>query len=129
MSGADRELFSVVIDRAGGSPLYAEQLAAMLRERALPISGGALDETLIPQSVRALIAARIDALPPEHKHVLMEASVVGKSFWAGAVSSLSEHVDLAATLGELVRRELCRPVHPSTMEGDTEYRVLARART
>ena len=119
--GADLELVSVVIDRAGGSPLYAEQLAAMLRERGLPIAGGALDETLIPQSVQALIAARIDALPPEPKRVLMEASVVGKSFWAGAVSSLGPHEDLAATLGELVRRELCRPVHPSTMEGDTEY--------
>ena len=61
---ADPELLSIVLERAGGSPLYAEQLAAMLRERALPIAGGALDETLIPSSVQALIAARIDALPP-----------------------------------------------------------------
>jgi class 3 adenylate cyclase len=118
---ADPELISVVLQRAGGSPLYAEQLAAMLRERMLPISGEALDETLIPSSVQALIAARIDALPVEPKQVLMEASVVGKSFWAGSISALGEHADLEATLGELVRREFCRPVHPSTMEGDLEF--------
>ena len=118
---ADAELIRIVLERAGGSPLYAEQLAAMLRERALPIVGGALDETLIPQGVQALIAARIDALPPEPKRVLMEASVVGKTFWSGAIASLGEHDDVEATLGELVRRELCRPVHPSTMEGDLEF--------
>ena len=118
---ADPELIRIVLERAGGSPLYAEQLAAMLRERALPIAGGALDETMIPASVQALIAARIDALPPEPKRVLMEASVVGKTFWSGAVAALGEHEDLDATLGELVRREFCRPVHPSTMEGDAEF--------
>ena len=117
----DSELISVVLERAGGSPLYAEQLAAMLRERSLPIAGGALDEAMIPSSVQALIAARIDALPPEPKRALMEASVIGKTFWSGAIASLAEHEDLEATLGELVRREFCRPVHPSTMEGDEEF--------
>ena len=118
---ADPQLISVVLERAGGSPLYAEQLAAMLRERALPIAGGALDEAMIPSSVQALIAARIDALPPEPKRVLMEASVVGKTFWSGALASLGDHEDLETTLGELVRREFCRPAHPSTMEGDDEF--------
>jgi tetratricopeptide (TPR) repeat protein len=118
---ADAELIAIVLERAGGSPLYAEQLAAMLRERALPIAGGALDEAMIPSSVQALIAARIDALPPEPKRALMEASVVGKTFWSGALASLGEHEDLEATLGELVRREFCRPVHPSAMEGDEEF--------
>jgi class 3 adenylate cyclase len=118
---ADTDMTRVVLERAGGSPLYAEQLAAMLRERALPIAGGALDETMIPSSVQALIAARIDALPAEPKRVLMEASVVGKTFWSGAITSLGEHEDIDGTLGELVRREFCRPVHPSTMEGDAEF--------
>jgi tetratricopeptide (TPR) repeat protein len=118
---ADPQLIRIVQERAGGSPLYAEQLAIMLRERALPIAGGAVDDTLIPSSVQALIAARIDALPAEPKRVLMEASVVGKTFWSGAVASLGEHPDLEAALGELVRREFCRPVQPSAMEGDLEF--------
>jgi hypothetical protein len=118
---ASDELTAIVLERAGGSPLYAEQLAAMLHERALPITGGSIDESMVPQSVQALIAARIDALAPERKRVLMEASVVGKTFWAGAVASLGDHADLEDTLAELVRREFCRPATSSTIEGDREY--------
>jgi class 3 adenylate cyclase/tetratricopeptide (TPR) repeat protein len=118
---ASDELTRIVLERSGGSPLYAEQLAAMLHERALPIAGGALDEALIPQSVQALISARIDALPTKAKRVLMEASVVGKTFWSGAVAALGEHDDLRGSLAELVRREFARPVHPSTMAGEDEF--------
>jgi tetratricopeptide (TPR) repeat protein len=121
LPGASDELTTLVLERAGGSPLYAEQLAAMLHESALPIAGGAIDEALIPQSIQALIAARIDALTAETKRVLMQASVVGKTFWAGALASLGDHSELEETLGELVRRELCRPAHPSTIEGDREF--------
>jgi tetratricopeptide (TPR) repeat protein len=118
---ASDELRAIVLERAGGSPLYAEQLAAMLHESSLPIAGGAIDEALIPQSVQALIAARIDALAPDAKQVLMQAAVVGKTFWSGAVASLGTHQDLDGTLGQLVRREFCRPTHPSTIEGDREF--------
>ena len=74
-----------------------------------------------PSSVQALIAARIDALPPEPKRVLMEASVVGKTFWSGAVAASASIRTSRPRLAELVRREFCRPVHPSTMEGDLEF--------
>ena len=118
---ASDELTRIVLERAGGSPLYAEQLAAMLNETALPISGAAIDEAMVPQGVQALIAARIDALAPEPKRVLMEASVVGKTFWSGAVASLGNHPDLDETLAELVRREFCRPQQPTMIEGDREF--------
>ena len=64
---ASPELLASVLERAGGSPLFAEQLAAMLRDRVLPIVGGATDEDAIPASIAALLAARIDALPPGTK--------------------------------------------------------------
>ena len=121
LPGASPELTRLVLERAGGSPLYAEQLAAMIAEQAIPIAGGTIDAELIPTGVQALIAARIDALPPEPKQVLMQASVVGKTFWSGAIRSLGEHQDLDLTLSELCRRELCRPIHPSTVEGDHEF--------
>ncbi len=118
---ADPALARVVLDRAGGSPLYAEQLTAMFRDRRGPADTESLNETMIPSNVQALIAARIDGLPPGPKRALMEASVIGRTFWAGAVSALEERNDLDASFAELVRRDLCRPVHPSTMEGDEEY--------
>ena len=118
---ASAELTRIVLERAGGSPLFAEQLAALVTERALPVTADGVDESLIPLSVQALIAARIDALPPAAKRVLMKASVVGKTFWDGALEALGERADLGATLAELCRRELCRAVHSSTMDGDAEF--------
>jgi class 3 adenylate cyclase/tetratricopeptide (TPR) repeat protein len=120
---ASPALLATVLDRAGGSPLYAEQLAAMLRDRVLPIAGGVLDEEAIPASIAALLAARIDALPADAKAVLLDASVIGKTFWSGAVVALSGGLpaDLEPALTELARRELIRPVYPSTMAGEAEY--------
>jgi tetratricopeptide (TPR) repeat protein len=95
----------------------------MLRDRVLPIAGGALDEDAIPASIAALLAARIDALPANAKAVLLDASVVGKTFWSGAVAALSarERADVEPHLDELARRELIRPAYPSTMAGEAEY--------
>ncbi len=123
LPGASRDLLATVLERAAGSPLYAEQLAAMVRERRTPTVRGSLDEAAIPASIAALLAARVDALPADAKAVLLDASVVGRTFWPGAVSALSRR-DRAAVEGqltELVRRELVRPVFPSTMAGEAEF--------
>lgn len=123
LPGASPELVATVLRRAAGSPLYAEQLAAMFRDRLLPVAGGALDEDTIPPTIAALLAARIDALPPEAKAVLLDASVVGKTFWSGAVAGLGDRDrgDVEPLLAELARRELVRPVYPSSMAGQAEY--------
>lgn len=116
---AERSLVGLVLDRAGGSPLYTEQLTAMLDD--LEATGAEPDDWVIPSSLQALVAARIDALPANAKQVLMEASVVGRTFWSGALQALGEHDDLTETLNELVRRDLCVPSHPSSVDGDSEY--------
>jgi class 3 adenylate cyclase/tetratricopeptide (TPR) repeat protein len=120
---ASPALLATIVERAAGSPLYAEQLAAMLRDRLVLIAGGALGEEAIPASIAALLAARIDALAAEAKAVLLDASVVGKTFWSGAVAALSarKRADVEPHLAELARRELVRPVFPSTMAGEDEY--------
>ncbi len=113
---------SAILERAAGSPLYAEQLAAMLRDRP-PIAGGSHDAEAIPPSVAALLAARIDALPPEAKAILLDASVVGKTFWSGAVAAISgqDHSTVDALLAELTRRDLVRPVFPSSVAGEAQF--------
>ena len=118
---ADPELLDIVLERSAGSPLYADQLAAMLRSRAGPAS--ALDEEAVPPTIQALLAARIDALPRDVKPVLLDASVVGRTFWSGAVARIgsreSEVIEPALT--DLAQRELTRPSFPSTMEGEAEF--------
>jgi class 3 adenylate cyclase/tetratricopeptide (TPR) repeat protein len=104
-----------LLGRAGGNPLYAEEFARMLRD-----GGGAGG---MPETVQGLIAARIDLLEPEQKVLLQDAAVIGKSFWAGAVSNASE-IDggrLELQLHALERKEFVRRERTSTVADETEY--------
>ncbi|HEX4678204.1 MAG TPA: AAA family ATPase [Gaiellaceae bacterium] len=112
------ETQEILLERAGGNPLYAEEFARMLVDR-----GGFDEHTPVPETVQALIAARIDTLAPAAKAVLHNAAVVGKVFWAESVAALQsgEADELLETLNHLVRKELIRPARASSMEGAREY--------
>ncbi len=123
LRGSPPDLVAAVVARAEGSPLYAEQLAAVVRDRHAPLDGGALDEALVPPGLEGLLAARLDALPAEARSAALDAAVVGRVFWAGAVAALGgRNADaLAPAFDVLVRRELVRPVVPSSLAGEVEY--------
>ncbi len=107
-----------LLERAGGNPLYAEEFVRLLADR------GSLAETEeVPGSVQALIAARLDTLPPERKSLLQDAAVLGKVFWVGALAEIggSERSELELALHELARKELVRPARVSSIEGESEY--------
>ncbi len=110
-----------LLERAGGNPLYAEEFARLLADRNL--LSGTLEDIPFPDSVQALIAARLDTLPPERKQLLQDAAVVGSVFWAGALVEMggrdAREVELA--MHELTRKELVRPARTSSMEGEREY--------
>ena len=110
-----------LLDRAGGNPLYAEEFVRLLSDRNL--LAGPLQEVPLPDSVQALIAARLDTLSAERKSLLQDAAVIGKVFWAGALATMGERdpreVELA--LHELARKELVRPARVSSMQGEQEY--------
>ncbi len=112
------ELERAVLERAGGNPLYAEEFVRLLADR-----GPALDDAALPESVQALIAARLDTLSPERKSLLHDAAVVGNTFWVGAVAEIGgrERGELELALHELARKELVRPARTSAMEGESEY--------
>src|SRR3954447_5134768 len=84
-----------LLEHAEGNPLYAGEYARMLVDRGfLRREDGAwrveADEELpLPESVQAIIAARVDALPPDEKRLLQAAAVVGRVFWVGAVAALT----------------------------------------
>ena len=69
-----------VLERAGGNPLYAEEFVRLLADRGL---GAA--EMELPESLQALIAARLDTLSPERKSLLQDAAVVGQGVLGGRV--------------------------------------------
>ena len=123
LAGASDAFLTTVLERAAGSPLYAEQLAALARERGLSGEIATLDETMIPPTIQALLAARVDGLPKELKPVLLDASVIGRVFWSGAVADLEGRPrdEAEPELEDLARRELARHLDPSSMAGEAEY--------
>jgi class 3 adenylate cyclase/tetratricopeptide (TPR) repeat protein len=109
------ETQALLLERCGGNPLYAEQFARML------VDSG--EEVGVPETVQAVISARLDALGPGRKALLQDAAVVGKVFWAegvAAVSGLDEQAVLAA-LVDLAHRDLIRPARESSLEGKREF--------
>ena len=111
------ETQAALLERAGGNPLYAEQFARMLVER------GDVEGLAVPETVQALMAARLDTLRPELKALLHDAAVVGRMFWSGAVAAIGERDrdEVRRDLNELVRREFVRPVRVSSVEGEDEF--------
>jgi class 3 adenylate cyclase len=120
---------ALLLERASGNPLYAEEFVRVLRDRGLidetgrvvDLTSGA-DETF-PETVQALIAARLDTLPQDRKALLQDAAVVGKVFWSGAVAAMGtrDEASVQQELHELARKELLRPSRTSTVAGQAEY--------
>jgi class 3 adenylate cyclase/tetratricopeptide (TPR) repeat protein len=108
--------------RAGGNPLYAREFVHMLEDRgAEPGQVGPLDAG-VPDTVQALIAARLDALEPADRALLQAASVIGDRFWRGAIASLiTDGTDLDRSLQVLQRRGLIRRSSTSAIEGEAEF--------
>jgi tetratricopeptide (TPR) repeat protein len=76
----------------------------------------------MPESLRALAVARLDALPADLKALVHDASVVGRVFWPGAVAAVGETEpdDIEARLPFLLRRRLIERRDPSSVEGEAE---------
>jgi tetratricopeptide (TPR) repeat protein len=86
--------------RASGNPFFAEEIVRRLVDTTVVVvvRGGyrlarPFSSTEVPPTVQAVLAARIDALPPSHKHLLQEAAVIGHEVPFGllqAICGLSE---------------------------------------
>ena len=104
-----------ILARAEGVPLYAVETVRMLLDRGLLVQEGSVYrpvgqvETLeVPETLHALIAARLDGLSADERRLLQDAAVLGKTFTRPALAAVSGVVDadLAALLTGLVRKEV-----------------------
>jgi predicted ATPase len=103
-------------EMAEGNPLFIEQLAATVAERP---AGSA---EALPTTIRGIVAARLDALPPRERSVLLSAAVMGKVFWRGPVERVAEDAaTLGDTLAALERRDLIRREAVSAIAGEEQY--------
>jgi class 3 adenylate cyclase len=116
---------SVVVERAEGNPFFAEELISSLMDGGvLRLEGSEWvaddlpPDFRVPDTVQALLAARIDLLAPRDKAALQAASVIGRTFWAGAVDALQEG---DSSLGVLVERDFVRELRSSSMPGERAF--------
>ena len=124
------QVVAELLERAGGNPLYAEEFIRMLTDRGILERYGSALRTVadeggvpVPETVQALIGARLDTLSVDRKSLLQNASVVGKVFWSGAVASIGGVGEGLAreTLHDLARKELVRTVRLSSVQDQAEY--------
>ena len=112
-SNVPSDLRRTALERAEGNPFFLEELLAGVQDRSLPL------ETDVPDSVQAVLAARIDLLPPVDKAALQAASVIGRIFWRGPVRELldGEAPDFAV----LEARDFIRRRSASALAGEREF--------
>jgi class 3 adenylate cyclase len=108
------EQASRLADTAGGNPLFIEQLVATMTESSS--AGGEL-----PTTIRGLLAARLDALPADERSLILDAAVVGKTFWRGALARSNGGEGTSKLLGALERRDLIVRDTGSIIEGDQQF--------
>jgi class 3 adenylate cyclase len=119
-------LRELIVDNAEGNPFFAEELIGVLIDQGvlerkngswtvqeLPVAFA------VPDSIQAVLAARMDLLRPEQKAALQAASIIGRVFWSGAVARLLEGI--APDLEALEERDFIRRRLSSSMAGEREF--------
>jgi class 3 adenylate cyclase len=108
-------LLGRIHEAAEGNPLFVEQMLAMVAESP---NG----DVVVPPTIQALLAARLDQLDPSERGVLERGSVEGKIFHRGGVEALApDEPDVPTKLMALVRKELVRPDR-TQLPGDDAFR-------
>jgi len=119
LSPGAREL---LLEKTEGNPLFVEETIRMLVEES-ESGDGVRAARGIPDTLQALIAARIDRLPADAKALLQRASVIGRVFWGGAVAELAPDLEeLQPLLDDLLLREFLLEEPRSTISGEHAYR-------
>ncbi|MFL5962920.1 MAG: ATP-binding protein [Gaiellaceae bacterium] len=113
--GLPAEARDRILERAEGIPLYAVETVRMLLDRGLVAQEdqeyrlvGSVDAMEVPETLHALIAARLDGLAAAERRVLEDAAVLGKTFTKEGLSALSgvTAAELDPVLSSLVRKEI-----------------------
>jgi class 3 adenylate cyclase/tetratricopeptide (TPR) repeat protein len=112
------EVVPAVAERSGGNPLFAEEMARRIAEE------GTIQAAELPDTVQAVLAARLDSLDPFERRLVQQASVVGRTFPEDALASVAraEGRDLRRALRSLQEKDI---LAPATDGGLAEDRELA----
>ncbi|HUP83497.1 MAG TPA: adenylate/guanylate cyclase domain-containing protein [Candidatus Limnocylindria bacterium] len=112
--GLPDQAVTAILNRADGIPLYAvETIRMLVADGRLTLSDGAytpsgdLGELAVPETLRSLIASRLDALDPTDRTLIQDGAVLGQRFTTAALAAISgmNSEEIEPRLRALVRRE------------------------
>jgi class 3 adenylate cyclase/tetratricopeptide (TPR) repeat protein len=122
------DLRAEILGKAEGNPFFVEEmLRRLIDEGALVHDDDGWHVTTdagavaLPDSIHAVLAARIDALPMPEKRVLQEASVIGRIFWEAPVEHAAGNGAAGPALLALEQRGLILTRPTTTIAGQVEY--------
>jgi class 3 adenylate cyclase/tetratricopeptide (TPR) repeat protein len=113
--GLPEELQARIRERAEGMPLYAVETVRMLLDRGLVVErdhsyvpAGPIETLEVPETLQALVAARLDGLGSEERRLLQSAAVLGKTFTVAALATLVGRTpeEVEPALAGLARKEM-----------------------
>jgi class 3 adenylate cyclase/tetratricopeptide (TPR) repeat protein len=112
LTGSLRERIATA---AEGNPLFVEQMLALIAQG----EGSGDRDLVVPPTIQALLATRLEQLPAGERVAAERASVIGKEFWRAALAEIGGE---AAALPGLVRKELIWPHRSPVFPTDDAYR-------
>jgi len=121
------ELREKISGAAEGNPFFAEEIVGhLIDEGVLARQGEQIVEAhsdapvTIPDTVRALLAARVDALPGDEKRTLQDAAAVGRTFWLSSLESMRGGTPIRGVLSGLENKGLIVVRPTSSLPGQVE---------
>jgi class 3 adenylate cyclase/tetratricopeptide (TPR) repeat protein len=118
---------ALLVERTEGNPFFLEEsvrtlveTGALTGERGRYRSTGALRGIQIPATVQAVLATRIDRLPPEDKRLLQSAAVIGKDVPLALLQAISEVGEEPLRAG-LTRLQATEFLYEAALFPDLEY--------
>ncbi|MFN2616891.1 MAG: adenylate/guanylate cyclase domain-containing protein [Thermoleophilaceae bacterium] len=110
------EIVAGVAERSGGNPLFAEEMVRRVIEE------GSVETAELPDTVQAVLAARLDSLDPFERRLVQQAAVVGRTFWASSLAGVAqdEGRDLEPALTSLQEKDILAPGAESLLAGERE---------
>lgn len=115
VADASQDVVEKIVGRSEGVPLYAVETIRMLADGGLlTVDGsvyriaGSVEDLEVPETLHALIAARLDTLDAGARSLVQDAAVLGKAFAVEALASIAgrDPADIQGQLDDLVRREI-----------------------
>ncbi|HEY6421294.1 MAG TPA: adenylate/guanylate cyclase domain-containing protein [Candidatus Binataceae bacterium] len=127
--GAGKDLIPLkrlIIEKTEGNPFFMEEMVQVLFDEGTLVRNGSvkvtksLSQLRIPSTVQAILASRIDRLPPDEKDLLHTLAVIGREFSLGLVKAVSgkSEDELQLILSDL---QLAEFIYEQPAAGDVEY--------